>query len=163
MTNRYRQKPRGEPHCSCVATMLTLDPSTLYYWNLSDPPTKKFKYSVESWAKSVPVNAKPPSRAPSHTNTATSTSRTLPSLTNGSSRSTSRSVLTDAIAITSTAAPRVQIKPDPDFIDIHDGGLSDHDEIRGRERDAAVFSPPKGKTRLNSEVNILSCIYDISI
>jgi hypothetical protein len=92
-----------------------------------------------------------------------STSRTLPSLTNGSSCSTGRLVLMDAIAITSTAAPRVQIKPDPDFIDIHDGGLSDHDEIRGRERDAAVFSPPKGKTRLNSEVNILSCIYDISI
>lgn len=64
-------------------------------------------------------------------------------------RSTGRSVLTDAIAITSTVAPRVQIKPDPDFIDIHD------DEIRGRERDAAVFSPPKGKTRLNSEALVV--------
>jgi hypothetical protein len=132
--------------------MLTLDPSTLFYWNLSDP-TKKVKYSIESWAKSIPLNAKPPSRARSHT---TTSSRAVPSLTNASSHSTGTSVLTNAITITSTAAPPVQIKPDPDFIEIHDGGLSDHDEISGRERDAAVFSPPKGKTRLNSEVSTLS-------
>jgi hypothetical protein len=138
--------------------MLTLDPYTLFYWNLSDPPAKKVSYSVESWAKSVPSNAKPPSRAPTVTS-----SRSVPSLTNASSRSTGRSVLTDTIAITSKAAPAVRIKPDPDFIDIHDGGLSDHDETRGRERDAAVFSPPKGKTRLNSEVSILSCVNYIFI
>ena len=135
--------------------MLTLDPSTLFYWNLSDPPPKKLKHAVESWAKSIPLNAKPPSHAPS--------SHVTPSLTHGSSRSTGRSVLTDAIIVTSKVARPAQIKPDPDFIDIHDGGLSDHDEIRGRERDAAVFSPPKGKVRLNSEVSILSYIDDISI
>src|ERR1700676_1433058 len=104
--------------------MLTLDPSTLFYWNLSDPPAKKFKHSVESWAKSVPLNAKPPSCAPSHTNTTTSTSRTVPSLTNVSSHSTGSSVLTHAIAITSTAAPPIRIRPDPNFIEIHNGGLS---------------------------------------
>ncbi|KIM86487.1 hypothetical protein PILCRDRAFT_4965 [Piloderma croceum F 1598] len=139
----------------CVIDIESSDDEKVPAKATSDPPTKKFKYSVESWARSVPVNAKPPSRAPSHTNTATSTSRTLPSLTNASSRSTGHSVLTDAITITSTVAPRVQIKPDPNFIDIHDGGLSDHDEIRGRERDAAVFSPPKGKTRLNSEALVV--------
>ena len=143
--------------------MLTLDPSTLFYWNLSDPPAKKFKHSIESWAKSVPLNAKPPSRAPSHTNTTMSASRTVPSLTNASSCSTGRSVLTHAIAITSTVAPPIRIKPDPDFIEIHNGGLSDHDEIRGRERDTAVFSPPKGKTCLNSKVSILSRFNDIFI
>jgi hypothetical protein len=72
-------------------------------------------------------------------------------------------VLTDAITITSKVAPPAQIKPDPDSINIHNGGLSDHDEIRGRERDAAVFSPPKGKIFLNSEVSILSYIVDISV
>jgi hypothetical protein len=133
--------------------MLTLDPSTLFYWNLSDPPAKKFKHAVEAWAKSVPLNAKPPSRAPSHV-----TSR-VPSLTHGSSRSTGCSMLTDTITVTSKVAPPARIKPDPDSIDIHNGGLSDHDEIRGRERDAAIFSPPKGKICLNSEVSffILHC------
>ena len=138
--------------------MLTLDPFTLFYWNLSDPPAKKVSYSVEAWAKSVPSNAKPPSRAP----TATS-SRSVPALTNASSRFTGHSVLTDGIAITSKAAPTVRIKPDPDFIDIYDGGLSDHDEIRGRERDVAILSPPKGKMRLNSEVSILSRVNNIFI
>jgi hypothetical protein len=72
-------------------------------------------------------------------------------------------VLTDGIAIASKAAPAVRIKPDPDFIDIYDGGLSDHDEIRGRERDVAILSPPKGKMRLNSEVSILSRVNNIFI
>jgi hypothetical protein len=72
-------------------------------------------------------------------------------------------VLTGAITITSKAAPPGQIKPDPDSINIYDGGLSDRDETRGHERDAAVFSPPKGKIRLNSEVSILSYIENISI
>jgi hypothetical protein len=138
--------------------MLTLDPSTLFYWNLSDPQPNKLKYSVESWAKSIPANAKPAGHVPSRANTVTTKSGTsrVPSLTNASSRSTGRSILTDAIAITSYRAPPIQIKPDPDTIDIDDGGLSDHNEIRGCERDAAVLSPPKGKIRLNSEVSFFS-------
>jgi hypothetical protein len=149
--------------------MLTLDPSTLFYWNLSNPPAKKLKHSVQSWANSIPVNAKPPSRAPSHANTVTTTKsgtsriNAVPSLTYASSRSTGRSVLTNSIAVTHTGPPPVRIKPDPDYITIHDGGLSDHDEIRGRERDAAVVSPPKGKIRLNSEASISSQIQNLSI
>jgi hypothetical protein len=125
--------------------MLTLDPSTLFYWNLSNPLTKKLSYSVESWAKSVPINAKPPSRVPSHAPTIRSTTTTVPSLTNISSRSSGCSVLTDAIAISSKGVPSIRIKPDPDAIDIRDGGLSNHDEIKGHERNASVLSPIKGK------------------
>jgi hypothetical protein len=138
--------------------MLTLDRSTLFYWNLTSfPPTKHYSASVDSWAKSIPVNAKPPSQAPSRAPTARSTTtiNTVPSLTNASSRSTGRSVLTDTITVTGKGVPSIQVKSEHDVIDIHDGGLSDHDEINGHEREAALLSPPKGKKRMNSEVNIL--------
>src|ERR1700692_4129837 len=98
-----------------------------------------------------PCKCEAASRAPSHANTVTTTKsgtsriNAVPSLTYASSRSSGRSVLTNSIAITHTGPPPVQIKPDPDYITIHDGGLSDHDEIRGHERDAAVVSPPKAK------------------
>jgi hypothetical protein len=36
-----------------------------------------------------------------------------------------------------------------------DGGLSDNDERRGEEREAAINSPPKGKKRVTSEVSLL--------
>ena len=91
-------------------------------------------------------------------------SHSVPSLTNTSSCSTCHSVLTDGIAITSKAAPAVQIKPDPNFIDIYDGGgLSDHDETKGCKCDVAILSPPKGKMCLNSKVSILSHINNIFI
>jgi hypothetical protein len=35
-----------------------------------------------------------------------------------------------------------------------DGGLSDHEEIRGVEQDAAHASPFKGRQCLNSEVSV---------
>jgi hypothetical protein len=35
------------------------------------------------------------------------------------------------------------------------GGLSDHDEMNGEERLAAINAPPKGKKRLTSEVGLL--------
>jgi hypothetical protein len=36
-----------------------------------------------------------------------------------------------------------------------DGGLSDNEERRGEEREAAINSPPKGKKRVTSEVHLL--------
>jgi hypothetical protein len=138
--------------------MLTLDPTTLFYWTLSDPPPKKMKYSVESWAKSIPSNAKPASRTASQANsvkTGKSTTNgcgsTAPVLTSASLRPAS-SVLTSAITITSAQVP-VKIKQDPDAIYTYDGALSDHEETAGLERDAAHASPTKGKRRLNSEVS----------
>ena len=45
--------------------MLTLDTTTLFYWNLSDNLKKhKFKSSVVSqWAQSIPNDTKPANRA----------------------------------------------------------------------------------------------------
>ena len=141
-----------------TAIMLTLDPTTLFYWTISlDPAPKKMKYSVEAWAKSIPSNAKPASRAPSQANsTKTGKSSTMkhysftaPALTSGTSSRSVASVLTSAVTITSGP---VKIKQDPDSIYTHDGAISDCEETAGVERAAAHASPIKGKKRLTSEV-----------
>jgi hypothetical protein len=107
--------------------MLTLDRSTLFYWYLaSDPPTKQPKYgvSVDSWAYSVPKNAKPPSQAATRAPTVRDTAATttvpgVPSLTYASSRLTGDSVLTDSITITSKVAPStVKSERDLDVVDL---------------------------------------------
>ena len=138
-----------------ITIMLMLDPTILFYWTLSDPPPKKIKSStVETWAKSIPSSAKPVTSwatvktGKSSTN---SHSSSAPALTRASSRPTS-SVLTGDMAITS-AQDYIKFKQDPDSIYTYDGGLSDHEETAGVERDAAHASPIKGKRRLNSEVS----------
>ncbi|KAI0248045.1 hypothetical protein BJV78DRAFT_850438 [Lactifluus subvellereus] len=121
---------------------LTLDRKTLFYWNLHQSPAKKLKHSIESWAKSIPANAMPASRATrrranSVSSDSSSASRTsasesvIPSPINASSRSTGVHILTG--------------------IHWHEGGLSDHDETNGCEYEAACAAPFKGRKRLNSE------------
>lgn len=82
-------------------TMLTLDCPTLFYWRLtSDPSTIQPDYGflVDSWAWSVPKNAKPKSQAtiPSCAPTVKDTASVpgVPSLTYDSSNLTGDSVLT---------------------------------------------------------------------
>lgn len=147
--------------------MLTLDPTTLFYWSLSDPPSKKMKYSVESWAKNI-ANANPASRATSRANSVrtgkastTGTSKrhgsTAPALSASGSSQPASSVLTNAITVTDAQVPRtVKINQDTDTIYAHNGAISDCEETAGVERDAAFASPNKGKRRLNSEVSTLS-------
>jgi hypothetical protein len=148
--------------------MLTLDPTTLFYWSLSDPP-KKIKYSdsVHTWAKGVSSNAKPESRATSQTNSvktrkSSSGKRIDPSLSASRSQATasSASVLTADIAITDNQVSQgVRIKQEKGTIFSFDGGLSDCEEVDGVERHAALVSPVKGKRRLDSEV---STHYDVN-
>lgn len=155
-----------------LTQLLTLDPTTLFYWSLvSEHPSKRMKYSVESWAKTIPSKAtsgSSASRPTSHANSArtgkaSSTGRrpgsTAPALISSRSQAdSSASILTGAITITNAQVPEaVKIKQDT-AIYTYDGALSDNDEIMGVERDAAHASPFKGKKRLNSEVSGLSLI-----
>lgn len=160
----------GQPHArdeaACVffffhtSMMLTLDPTTLFYWSLSDPGPKKMKYSVESWAKTVP-SGKPASRATDSIKTGKSSTskRSVPALTTSRSKNTTAStasVLTADIAITTNKIPpAVKIQQDKDAIISFDGGLSDCEEVDGVERTAALASPIKGKRRLDSEVCVI--------
>jgi hypothetical protein len=153
--------------------MLTLDPTTLFYWSLSDPPPKRMKYSVETWAKTIPSNAASRSTSQANSvktgatakrNASASGSTGTPALMSSRSQApSSTSVLTNDITITNAQVPEaVKIKQDTKAIYSYDGALSDHEEITGVERDAAHASPVKGKKRLNSEVsvhyNMNSCI-----
>jgi hypothetical protein len=48
---------------------------------------------------------------------------------------------------------KVKAEPLPTLSLQVDGGLSDNDERRGEEREAAINSPPKGRKRVTSEVS----------
>jgi hypothetical protein len=154
-----------------MSSLLTLDPTTLFYWTLSDSYLeKKRKHSlpvvidseIDNWAASIPRDAGPTSLAPSRVTT-TSSGRpksTAPSLTNRSSHSSAPSVLTDNIRVVSrgvqgSAKSKAGL---PEISVFSDGGLSDADEITGEEREAAVKSPPKGKTRVSNDVSFF-CSY----
>jgi hypothetical protein len=133
--------------------MLTLDQSTLFYWTLSDTSLQKRRYkdAIKEWASDIPDSAKPVSRAPSRTTQTKSIAgrSAVPSLTSGTSRSSAPSVLTNDI----TRPDAVKVKAEPKIALYFDGGLSDCDETIGKEREAAVNSPPKGKKRVTSEVS----------
>jgi hypothetical protein len=121
-----------------MSSFLTLDATTLFYFNLSRKEKTKATISsyVKNWSAGVEKVEPPfkPSRA-------SVTSSKQPSLTRGSTLSSKLS----------SAWP-----DDVDFTDhkveVISGGLSDEYEILGAEREYAVGSPPKGKKRLTSSV-----------
>jgi hypothetical protein len=141
--------------------MLTLDQSTLFYWTLSDTFLQKRQYkdAIKEWASEIPASAKPVSQAPSRTTQTKSITRrsVVPSLTSGTSRSSAPSVLTNDVRIvghrTRPSSVKVKPEPEPEMALYSDGGLSDRDETIGKEREAAINSPPKGKKRVTSEVS----------
>ena len=149
---------------SHLSIMLTLDPTTLFYWDLNNS-SKKCKYdgsTISQWAHSIPHNAKPSSRASSIGKQSMGTNRLgVPSLTDKSTV-TSKSALTLDIAIQQPSPPPwVFLKPglehDVDLGDTgiimiddrqlymqEDGVISERDELEGKEHEDAIRSPPKG-------------------
>jgi len=118
--------------------MLTLDQTTLFYFSLRDTPIDKDKLGlVTTWAAKVPSYAKKTCDPGPNSTQSTST----PPLTLASSHS-SRSASSRAVKVTHA---NVEVISDT-------GGLSDHDETVGDERDLAIKSPPKGGRRLTSKV-----------
>src|SRR5882724_8425900 len=101
---------QGKQQFHHSTTILALNPMTLFYWDLSNPPTKRFKHSIESWTKSISANAKPANWA---THSQANSVRlgkfssgcsisVIPALTNSMSHSTGVSVLSDTVAVTYT-------------------------------------------------------------
>jgi hypothetical protein len=139
-------------------SLLTLDQSTLFYWTLSNAyqaPKRKRDDTIKEWNSTV-GGGEPTSRAADSVTVTSHTRSTTPSLSCGRSRSYAPSVLTDDVKIIShqTPAESGKEKPEPaPLISLRDnGGLSDNDETRGEERDAALASPVKGAKRVTSEV-----------
>lgn len=152
--------------------MLTLDPTTLFFWDLSDV-SKKIKYNsstVSQWASAIPKDAKADSCLSSKHSASTGHSA-APSLTNRSTITTT-SVQTSELQ-RRQLPPRIHVKREPEEDADMDGGIkvlsnedgqlytyeegaiSDRDEMNGEEHDDAVKSPPKGSgVRLGSEVRL---------
>lgn len=148
-------------------SLLTLDHLTLFYRSLSDPSLghidEKQKHDgVKKWCSAirtkVGVGSKLTSQASSSITTGSRASArsSTPSLVASVGRSSTPSVLTDNVMIISqpqsSSSAKVKLEPAPPIC-LHDnGGLSDYDETRGEEREAAIISPIKGKKRVVSEV-----------
>lgn len=152
-----------------TTTMLTLDPTTLFFYsrivsnNDPVPPSKKRKANISNWVNGIKPNAPPPpSRAASSTSKTTSriatSSHPPPSLTAGSTRS-SNSTLTNTIRVTQNRQlPTTTVKKEPKepHIDIKDNGIfSDYDETTSRERERAVASSLKHGVRATSSVSMV--------
>lgn len=145
-------------------SLLTLDETTLYYYFLSDRTSngkEKFTTGINNWAAAIPDNAStkvasasgPPSASISKLS---NRSAHLPALTNATSRSSSStSVLSKSVKI----SQNIKVKAEPQAlshdasIEINEFGLEDDDETMGVEREAALNSPLKGKTRVSSAVS----------
>ena len=152
--------------------MLTLDSMTLFFYSRivsnndeSGPPSKKRKAErdpIATWIDHVKPNAPPPSRAASSSSKNTlrtvTSSRRLPSLTVGSTRS-SNSTLTNTIRITQNPQlPTTAVKKEPKKarIEVEDNGVfSDCDETEGQERERALASGVKHGVRATSSVSHL--------
>ena len=140
-------------------SFLTLDQSTLFYWTLSDVP---HEMSIDDWVSEIPLTQAPtaPTR-PNSTATvvqdpkSTSASGRTKSAIPTDSRSSAPSVLTNNIKVIShQSSNQVKVKAETqaDVLSLSDGGLSDNNELGGKEREAAINSPLKGKRRITSEV-----------
>ena len=152
-------------------TMLTLDPTTLFYWDIIHGLTPRFDTStVAQWAESLPKDGKAKGQA-SSSSKHSSTSCSAPSLTNQSNITTSLVRTSDLCNPKRLPPPtfRVKLEANDDFKmgDVQgnegawnyheDGVILERDEMEGQEHEEAMKSPPKGSgVRLDSKV----CLFD---
>lgn len=150
--------------------MLTLDPATLFYWNLSNA-LKKHRHDsdhVSKWVTSLSCKADTNLHPSSKHSTSTSYSAAL-SLTNQST------IMATSVHTSNPLPPWIHIKPELEedsFLNIFlndngqlfiiDGGvISDKDEMVGEEHEEAVKSPPKGSgVHVGSEVSLSSLLLE---
>lgn len=149
-TCQYRFKIR---HLTTNMSLLTLDQTTLFYWNLSNE-YRKPKFSgtndVASWTAGIPKGTKP---SIERTNTTPSLSN---SRSNGSRATSATRPPSSVVSRASALSNGIQISgADTDNL-MENGAISDRDETQGEEYEAKKKSPIKGGTRLTSTVSIIN-------
>ena len=112
-----------------MSSLLTLDPTTLYYFDIrskahGQPPMASL---ISDWAAQVEMISR--------------SSSNLLTLTHGSTGAGSK------------LSEVANLETNDGDIDLLVGGLPDELEITGIERDWAIQSPPKGRTRVTSSVS----------
>ena len=128
--------------CSIFTVMLILDETTLFFFNLRAPThitsSQRLPGLIESWVARVP------SGAPVKKGLKAMASVILSSTLAGSKTAKSRTTSSNSVGISSASEP-------PSTIAVNElGGLFDENE--SDEREAAMSSPIKGKTRVTSAV-----------
>lgn len=156
--------------------MLTLDPTTLYYLNLSDAYQKDrysgLKHSTDDlsdWLTNVPLGSRGSLKSvttPALTKSGRSSNPAANSVRSASAGIRSTSTSNQRPASRSGGLVKVigETNPNDDESGINVlGGISDNDETIGPERDAAMNSPPKAGRRVNSSVSLYLVIYVVNI
>jgi hypothetical protein len=154
--SRKDQQSASQP-LSAFKQMLTLDPITLFFYNLSQSSEghrdASKHHEVASWANSVHSNIK---------TKGTKQSTSTPSLTSRSQYSSiSSSLASSRSALNGNIGVKVTQDEDND-----DGalGLSDYDEMQGEERDEAKQSPVKPqRSRVSNRVCHFFFLFDIAL
>ena len=133
--------------------MLTLDNTTMYYWNLSNQARSSQrgvgKEHVEDWQAGLQTN--------SQSGAQSSRGSTGTSGTTSSQLSHSQSVRSSLVSVRDLSANRVTNGDDGGADGL--GGVLDCNELEGKEYKYAHDSPQKGKQRIDSKV----CPMSISI
>ena len=123
--------------------LLTLDPTTLFYWNISEihNPLSQRRPSINEWASKITGDTRPPSMR--------TISSGIPALTHSKTTLSQPSVPTSKRSALSANVGIRQPDGDDDLV----GGLSDHDETQGRERDELQRAPKKAGKRTTYNVS----------
>jgi hypothetical protein len=139
--------------------MLTLDETTLFFWNLSNEARARragvtAQTPVANWVAVTVPGVPPPPVSQLSTGTQSSRAPSQPrSVRTMSAHSSlfqsSRSALSTQVSVKGYARAGRNNEDEASFV----GGLSDHDELEGDEFKDAQNSPVKGKCRVNSKVS----------
>lgn len=131
-------------------SLLTLDQTTLFYWNLSNEylkPNFSGPCDVADWTSKVSQGLELSNK---HSDFTPSLTRSNASLATTATRPPA------SIALRTLALSNgIKVTGDEDDRLKEQGAFSDHDEARGAEWVAKKKSPLKGKVRLTSQVSIL--------
>lgn len=137
--------------------MLTLDPTTLYYFNLSNGPVNACAMA-EGWKDKLTQHG---GKLSNRNRSRSQTRATTPSLTSGTGTSRPTRPPSSVRSVLSNTNVRIRENGDGDDFnsDIDgDGIISKRDESKGAERDAAINSPHKAKGRATNAVsNVVLC------
>lgn len=132
-------------------SLLTLDQTTLFYWNLSHTYLKEQAggiRDISSWTADVIPGLKPPTVNRSGTTPSLTTSKSRTATRPPSSVASRASVFTNIVRVSGTAEDSTHEK----------GALSDCDKTVGEEFEAKKCSPIKDGVRLSSNVSQMGSV-----
>lgn len=137
--------------------MLTLDRITLFYHSLREATQAKKRKNdddpVLKWSAGVKQARDPNAGKKLKRSTTTAFANDSLLTVQSSSGSSSRSALNAGIGVKKAKNTKNVEKP---AVDEETGGLSDHDETKGEERDMAQNSPVKATVRATSKVSTIT-------